>query len=71
MSQEDAVTEVARRFAAAYVSYMAGYAGVDRVLGRVPKVPGRFWRELARLIIAGMAGSKEPKLQDVITKYIQ
>jgi hypothetical protein len=43
--------EIARRLAAAYVSYQAGYAGVDYLLKQTPKEEkvGELWKSLAEL----------------------
>jgi hypothetical protein len=66
--------ELARRLAAAYVSYMAGYRGVDYVLKRKYK-PAQFWKDLAELISKALAGQleieEELRLREVVTKYIQ
>ena len=49
MQNDEAINEVARRLAAAYASYQAGYAGVDILLKRTPERAGKGWRDLAAL----------------------
>ena len=71
---EEALNDVGRRLAAAFVSYTAGYKGVDRLLARTPEEPGAFWIELAAVLFQAMADgvfSDDLHARDVITKYIQ
>lgn len=66
--------ELARRLAAAYVSYIAGYRGVDYLLKRKYK-PAKFWKDLAAFVSKALAGQSEIeedlRLREAITKYIQ
>jgi hypothetical protein len=66
--------ELARRLAAAYVSYMAGYRGVDYLLKRQYK-PAQFWEDLAEFVSKALAGQLEIeedlRLREAVTKYIQ
>jgi hypothetical protein len=66
--------ELARRLAAAYVSYVAGYRGVDYLLKR-PYKPARFWRDLAEFVSKTLAGQLEIeedlRFREAVTKYIQ
>jgi hypothetical protein len=76
-SHDEGLNELARRLGAAYVSYVAGYKGVDRMLGKTPERAGTFWRDLAGLVFTAMSRSEgtdvggDLTLRDVITKYIQ
>jgi hypothetical protein len=66
--------ELARRLAAAYVSYMAGYRGVDYLLKRKYK-PAQFWKDLAEFVAKALAGQLDAeddlKFREAATKYIQ
>lgn len=71
---EEALNDLGRRLAAAFVSYTAGYKGVDRMLAKTPEAPGAFWIELAKMLFQAMADgvfSDDLHARDVITKYIQ
>jgi hypothetical protein len=74
---DDAINEVGRRLAAAYVSYIAGHVGVDRMLKQTPERAGAFWHDLADLLFRVIAtqGPDDPesrlRLGEVITKYVQ
>ena len=71
---DEALNDVGRRLAAAFVSYTAGYKGVDRLLARTPEKPGAFWVELAAMLFQAIADgvfSDDLHARDVITKYIQ
>jgi hypothetical protein len=71
----DGVKELARRIAAAYTSYVAGYAGVDYVLKKYPGEVGSLWLEVAELLFRVMSASQGPiddlQLAEIVTKYIQ
>jgi hypothetical protein len=71
---EEGLNELGRRLAAAYISYISGYAGVDRVLKTGPRKVGRLWIDLADILFSAMKGDAsvdDLRLADVITKYIQ
>lgn len=71
---EQAINEIGRRLAAAYVSYIAGHKRVDRMLARTPRKVSKFWKELARLLFEGVKNQSsmgDLKLRKAITKYIQ
>jgi len=75
--RDDGTNELGRRLAAAYVSYLVGHVGVDRMLKQVPEKPGRFWREMAELLFRimqeseGIGADSDLRLREAITKYIQ
>lgn len=46
----DRLNEIARRLAAAYVSYQAGYVGVDILLKRMPETASEFWYQIAKWV---------------------
>jgi hypothetical protein len=71
---DEGLAEFGRRLAAAYVSYVAGHKGVDRMLKQAPQKPGDFWIDLADMVFTAMksSGSAEDlRMRDVITKHIQ
>lgn len=73
MSDKD-LDELGRRLAAAYVSYIVGHKGIDRILKQTPGKPGKFWTDLADLLFAAAkAGGSMDSLgiHEVITNYIQ
>jgi hypothetical protein len=52
----DPIDELALRLAAAYISYVAGKAGVDRTLKEIGKEsPGELWKKLALTLMQVMA----------------
>lgn len=69
---KEANIELGRRLAAAYVSYVAGYSGVDRVLRRTERA-GDFWNDLAEILFKVMSDRPVDDLRflDVVTKYTQ
>jgi hypothetical protein len=73
MSDKD-LDELGRRLAAAYVSYIVGHKGIDRMLKQAPGKPGEFWVGLADLLFAAAkaGGSVDSlRIHEVITNYIQ
>jgi hypothetical protein len=71
---DDGLAEFGRRLAAAYLSYVAGHKGVDRMLKQAPQKPGDFWIDLADMVFTAMksSGSAEDlQMRDAITKCIQ
>jgi len=57
---ENSANNLARKLAASWVSYLAGYKGVDRVLNQTPEQIGPFWKEVARQVFQSHA-TKRPK----------
>jgi hypothetical protein len=71
---EEGLAELGQRLAAAYISYVSGHKGVDRLLKKAPKRIGVFWTDLADAVFTAMkAGSsvEDLRFRDVITKFIQ
>jgi len=68
----DEVDELARRLAAAFASSVVKHTSVDRVLSEIPKEPGRFWIDLARVLLDALSLEKDDLLlPDVMNKHIQ
>lgn len=71
---EESLNDLGRRLAAAFVSYTAGYKGVDRALKQSPEKVGQFWLSLADALFSAMkdgAFTDDQPARDVLTKYIQ
>ena len=59
MTQEEAVRNLAERIAAAYVSYLCGHKGVDRILKTVRgRKLGQFWLATAEAMLKAFSAHR-------------
>lgn len=68
----DEVNELARRLAAAFASSVVKHTSVDRVLSEITGQPGRFWIDLARVLLDAVSLEKDDLVSpEVMSKHIQ
>jgi len=68
----DEVDELARRLAAAFASSVVKHSSVDRVLSEIPREPGKFWIDLARVLLDALSLERDDLLSpEVMNKHVQ
>jgi hypothetical protein len=68
----DEVNELARRLAAAFASAVVKHRSVDRVLSETRGEPGKFWIDLARVLLDALSLEKDDLVSpEVLNKHVQ